>query len=171
MCTIVLVLPINITKLQKEFQKQTQLNFIKKLRKAHILQPHMILKHKHIFWCITHSFLQLNKKEKANLQMGSNLFPFGKNSSGLNRKVSSSLTHGISFRFLKNFHLLSNNTQTVKPIFILQTTKWKQKRNVVMGFSPKKRLCASSSSSYFIFYFIFLLLFFLNLIDKWIKQF
>ena len=74
MCTIVLVLPINITKLQKEFQKQTQLNFIKKLRKAHILQPHMILKHKHIFWCITHSFLQLNKKEKANLQMGSNLF-------------------------------------------------------------------------------------------------
>ena len=127
----------------------------------------MILKHKHIFWCITHSFLQLNKKEKANLQMGSNLFPFGKNSSGLNRKVSSSLTHGISFRFLKNFHLLSNNTQTVKPIFNLQTTKWKQKRNVVMGFSLKKRLCASSSSSYF----IFLLLFSLNLIDKWIKQF
>ena len=36
MRTIVLVLPINITKLQKEFQKQIQLNFIKKLRKAHI---------------------------------------------------------------------------------------------------------------------------------------
>ena len=33
-CTVVLVLSINITKLQKEFRKQTHLNFIKKTKKS-----------------------------------------------------------------------------------------------------------------------------------------